>query len=229
MTKFSGFPKQTLRFLRGLGKNNEKAWFDAHRGEYDEFYMEPAKAFVVALGEKLQAFAPEVAAVPKVNGSIFRVNRDVRFSKDKRPYKDHIDLWFWEGEDRKQGSSGFFFRLQHDRVMLGAGMHGFAKEQLASYRAAVDTDATGKPLVKIGNSLSKAGYPLQGQSYKKVPRGFDAEHPRADLLRHGSLHASIELRPLPAELHSAKFVGLCVRHFKKLSPLHRWLVGAMQG
>lgn len=224
MAKFSGFSKQTLSFLRGLGRNNKKEWFDAHRADYDAHYIEPAKAFVAALGDKLVAVAPEVQAVPKVNGSIFRINRDVRFSKDKRPYKDHLDLWFWEGADRKQGSSGFFFRLQADRVMLGAGIHGFPKEQLARFRDAVAADDSGKVLARLAKRLDKAGYPVQGESYKRVPRGFDPEHARAELLRHGALHAGITLKPLPDELHSAKFVGLCMRHFKKLAPLHRWLV-----
>ncbi|MEM6991152.1 MAG: DUF2461 family protein, partial [Myxococcota bacterium] len=93
MAKFDGFPKQTLTFLKGLGANNDKAWFTAHRADYDNYFMEPAKHFVVALGERLAKSSPGIHAEPKVNGSIFRINRDVRFSKDKRPYKDHLDLW----------------------------------------------------------------------------------------------------------------------------------------
>ncbi|MEM7154468.1 MAG: DUF2461 domain-containing protein [Myxococcota bacterium] len=228
MAKFQGFPPQTLRFLKNLGSHNEKAWFQAHREEYEAYVLEPAKSFVAALGERLTALRPEISAEPRINGSIFRINRDVRFSKDKRPYKDHIDLWFWEGADRKQGSSGFFFRLLHDRVMLGAGMHGFPKEQLTTFRAAVDDDEIGSALVTVGKRLAKAGYPLEGQSYKRVPRGYDTEHPRAELLRHGALHAGSTLEPLPEELHSAKFVGLCMRHFKKLLPLHTWLVDHLQ-
>ena len=228
MAKFRGFPPQTLQFLENLGSHNEKAWFQAHRNEYEEYYLEPAMAFVTALGERLTALRPEISAIPKINGSIFRINRDVRFSKDKRPYKDHIDLWFWEGADRKQGSSGFFFRLLHDRVMLGAGIHGFPKEQLARFREAAADDESGAALAAISKRLNKAGYPLQGQSYKRVPRGYDPDHPRADLLRHGALHAGSTLEPLPDELHSAKFVGLCVRHFKKLVPLHGWLVDQLQ-
>ncbi len=224
MPKFAGFPPQTLEFLRGLGENNDKAWFTAHRADYETHYLEPAKAFVAALGDRLAGIAPEIQALPKINGSIFRINRDVRFSKDKRPYKDHIDLWFWEGEDRKQGSSGFFFRLRHDRVLLGAGMHGFPKEHLVRFRDAVDDDTSGAALATVGKTLARADIALEGQSYKRVPRGYDADHVRADLLRHGALHAGVTLEPLPTQLHGAAFVGLCMRHFKKLLPLHRWLV-----
>ncbi len=217
-------PKQTRSFLHNLGANNEKAWFDAHRDDYDRLYIGPAKALVEALGPKLAKIAPEIQAVPKVNGSIFRINRDVRFSKDKRPYKDHIDLWFWEGANRKQGSPGFFFRLQSDSLLLGAGLHGFPKELLGPYRDAVADEESGRALVTITKRLAKAGYPVEGQRYKKVPRGFDADHPRGDLLRHDALHAAITLSPVPAQAHSAALVQLCTDHFRKLLPLHRWLV-----
>lgn len=229
MATFKGFSEQTTTFLRELGRHNEKAWFDAHRAEYDEHYIAPAKAFVAALGDKLATIAPAIVAEPKVNGSIFRINRDVRFSRDKRPYKDHLDLWFWEGADRKQGSSGFFFRLLHDRVLVGAGMHGFPKEKLAIYREKVAADKSGKALAAIAKKLAKGGSPVEGQSYKRVPKGYPADHPRADLLRHGALHAGVTMEPLPEELSSAKFVTLCMRHFRRLAPLHRWIVDELSG
>ena len=69
---------------------------------------------------------------PRINGSLFRINRDIRFSKDKSPYKAHLDLWFWEGEHRGWESPGFFFRLTPTKLMLGAGMHQFPKEHLAA-------------------------------------------------------------------------------------------------
>ena len=120
MSEFTGFPPQTLDFLTGLSANNSKDWFDAHRSDYDAYWVEPAKAFVEAAGEALVDLAPEIEAQPRVNGSIFRVNRDIRFSKDKRPYKDHRDFWFWEGQ-RKQAVSGFFMRITPDALGIGVG------------------------------------------------------------------------------------------------------------
>ena len=75
----------------------------------------PALAFVAAIGPRLQKISPSVAFEPKINGSLFRINRDVRFAKDKRPYKNHIDMWFWHGDKRGWASPGFFFRLAPDR------------------------------------------------------------------------------------------------------------------
>src|SRR5690242_9527174 len=103
---FQGFPKGTVQFLSALRKNNDKAWFDAHRADYEDCYVEPAKAFVAAIAPRLEKLDPRIQAEPKVNGSILRINRDVRFAKDKSPYKDHLDLWFWSGEEKGWETSG---------------------------------------------------------------------------------------------------------------------------
>jgi hypothetical protein len=123
---FSGFPKQTVRFLADLSSNNDKRWFDAHREDYERYFVDPARDFVDALGPCLKKLDREIQAVAKVNGSIMRINRDIRFSKDKTPYKDHLDLWFWSGDKRGWGGSGFFFRLTSAQLILGAGTHAFA-------------------------------------------------------------------------------------------------------
>ncbi len=222
MIAFDGFPKKASVFLRGLARNNTKAWFDEHRNEYDEFLMEPAKAFVVAMGERFESFAPGVVVDPRINGSIRRINRDVRFSKDKRPYKTWLDMQFWEGEDKRCGHASFFFRMEADKLYLGAGMYEFRKDQLEAYRHAVANDLTGKPLAKVVEKVEKAGYPIGGKHYKRVPRGFDADHDRADLLMHSGLFAIQEMK-LPPEAHSKKFPAFCAGHYKKVLPLFDWL------
>lgn len=116
---FGGFQRETLDLLRNLGANNTKDWFDSHRAEYERHYLAPAVAFIAAMAEPLGKLNPGVHADPRVNGSLFRVNRDVRFSRDKTPYKDHIDLFFWVGEGRSRERPGFFFRLRSDRLILG--------------------------------------------------------------------------------------------------------------
>ena len=220
---FTGFPSETSTFLDGLTKNNSKAWFDEHRREYEEYYLEVAKTFVAGMQGVFATFAPGITAEPRVNGSIFRINRDIRFSKDKTPYKNHLDLWFYEGNDRKSGFSGFFFRMFADSVILGSGIHGFEKESLSKYRDAVNRDASGSELRSLVEKLERGGYALGGEHYKKVPREFESNHPRGDLLRHNALSAHTEL-PLPAEIRKAAFCDWCGGHFKKLLPLHRWLV-----
>src|SRR5215216_5284663 len=120
------FPPDTLTFLDELRAHNDKQWFEANRSRYEAAYVAPAKAFVEAAGPHLQDIVPGIRAEPNVLGSIFRINRDTRFSPDKRPYKDHLDLWFWEGE-RKSAVSGLFLRVSPDGVVIGAGAHAFPK------------------------------------------------------------------------------------------------------
>lgn len=222
MTEFAGFGPRTRKFLRDLGRHNDKAWFDAHRDDYEAQYLEPAKAFIEAVGPKIEKFAPKIVWEPRVNGSIFRVNRDIRFSKDKTPYKDHIDLWFWEGE-RKTAVSGFFLRITHSRVHLGAGSHGFSKEELARYRKRMNDGKAAKELGSLTRRLQTAGYDIGGKHYKKPPRGFNGNEAGADLVLHSALWASAD-RKAPPELGSNKFVMYCAREWKKLAPLHRWLM-----
>jgi|SRR5579859_43357 len=219
---FRGFPKGTVTFLAGLSKNNDKEWFEAHRADYDACLVEPAKAFVEALGPALEKVDAKVHAEPKVNGSIMRIHRDVRFARDKSPYKDHLDMWFWSGKKKGWECSGFFFRLTPKTLLLGAGMHGFMPPVLARYRRAVLDDAKGRALASVVAKLRKEGRDVGGETYKKVPAGVPKDHPRAALLRHGGLYVGWEGKH-PAELFTPKAVDFVVKEYGKLAPLHRWL------
>ena len=223
---FSGFPKETVEFLAALRHNNTKAWFDAHRDHYETYYLEPAKAFVEAAGEAIRQFNPKVVAQPKVNGSIWRINRDIRFSADKTPYKDHLDISFWEG-DRKTAVSGYFFRITPEGIGLGVGAHGFDKERLAAFRDAVVDTRKRNRLLKAAAVTTKAGYPIHGQHYKRLPRGYeDAPDAAHELLRHNALWVGLD-EPHPKSLSSKAIVGWTTRRWEKLDPLHRWLVDTL--
>ncbi len=221
---FKGFPAETFRFLKGLTADNSKVWFDAHRGDYDAHYVAPARDFVAALGPRLQEISPHVQFAPKINGSIFRINRDIRFSKDKTPYKNHLDMWFWHGERKGWGAPGFYFRLTADRLVLGTGMHRFDKLQAEAFRAAVVDERTGKSLEKTLKAVSAAGpYELDAPGRKTVPRGFDKDHPRASLLLHNGLTVGTSGK-VPAVAGKAGFVEFCADHYAALVPLTRWLL-----
>jgi uncharacterized protein (TIGR02453 family) len=219
---FDGFSKETVDFLAGVRDHNNKKWFDGHRSDYERAFLAPAVAFAEALAPPLRKIEPDICVEPRVNGSIMRINRDIRFSKDKSPYKDHLDLWFWTGDRKGWDTSGFFFRLTPDRLVLGAGMHGFAPATLARYRAAVLDARKGAALAAIVSKIRKDGYEVGTESYKKTPAGVAADHPRAALLRHGGLHAGWEGKH-PAELRHPAFVDFVTQHFKAVAPLHRWL------
>ena len=93
---FNGFPKKFTKFFADLAMNNNKLWFNEHKPDYEQFVLGPSKLFVIAMGERLSELSPDINAIPMVNKSLFRLNRDTRFSKDKSPYKTNVGIFFWE-------------------------------------------------------------------------------------------------------------------------------------
>ncbi len=223
---FTGFPPATLKFFRDLAMNNEKAWFEAHRGVFDAGVMGPAKEFVTALGAKLVRLAPRIVAEPRTDRSIFRIHRDIRFSKDKSPYKTHLGIYLWDGAAPKMESAGFYLHIEPGGMFIGMGMHTFAKQTLAPYREAVADAKRGAAFTRILAKLDQAGYKIGGEHYKRVPRGFDPEHPRAQLLRHNGLWIEAKLKQAEV-IRSPELIDLCHAHFKTYAPLHRWLMELM--
>ena len=162
-----------------------------------------------------------------MNGSIFRVNRDVRFSKDKTPYKDHLDLWFWEGS-RKEAVSGFYLRLTEDAVHIGVGAHGFDNARLARYRSKVSADGPRARLLAAESAIAAAGGTIDGETYKRTPRDHPSDDPdTVRLLKHSALWSGAD-HDIPGEVGSEAFVGWCIDRWAPLAPLHRWLVDEIQ-
>ena len=124
---FLGFPDKGLKFLTGLKKNNNKAWFDEHKEIYKEELVAPGQAFVVALGRKLQKISKGVIYDTRLNGSgsIMRIYRDIRFSKDKTPYKDWIGIFFWEGKYKKMENPGYYVHVDPKECFVGSGHYHF--------------------------------------------------------------------------------------------------------
>lgn len=223
MTQFSGFPEATRAFLAGIAENNSKAWFEDNRALYQAGYVEAGRSFVEALGPELRSIAPEVQYEGRIGGSLMRVNRDVRFSKDKRPYKEHLDLMFWHGGRKGWDMPGFFLRLTPQTVWMGAGMHVLDAEALTRFRDAVVDDRSGHALAEAARRLSDAGpYTVGGATRKQVPRGYDKAGPRAGYLMHEGLYAHFEA---PAEIaYSAGFGAAALQHFRNCWPIGKWLL-----
>jgi uncharacterized protein (TIGR02453 family) len=215
---FTGFPPAAVTFLQELVDNNNKVWFEAHREQYEECLKEPALLFGEAMCARLQ----EVAGGPPPAASLFRIHRDIRFSKDKTPYKTYVGVPFGDPAHKKGESPGFYFHLDGWKLMLGAGMHTFDKANLESYRQAVLDGDRGARLGPLVDELEDQGYEVWGETYKRVPRGYDPEHPRASLLRHSGLFSSLSL-PHPPELQGPELVDFCFEHYRAMSPLQRWL------
>ena len=219
---FEGFGSATLDFLSDLAEHNDRDWFAQNRDRYERVLLAPEKEFIDALGEQFSAFDPRVHTVSAVNGSIFRINRDIRFSRDKSPYKTHADLWFWIGDDRKT-AMGYFLRMIPGEVWVGGGTHQMTDAQTARYRSAVVSADAGARLIEIVDALRGDGLEVDGEQSKRLPTGFSAEGARADLLRYKWLHVLDKVSPPPPEFAGPQFVEWCMGQFARSRPLVDWL------
>ncbi len=153
---FSGFTKETVRFYTALRKNNNRDWFEANRETYERHVMTPAKLFVTAMGERLKTVIPGIVAVPKVNKSIFRINRDTRFSLDPSPYKTNLGLYFWDGVRAADGIRRASISASSRRTSCSAaGMYMIPDSLLGRYRKAVVDPRRGAEIAKIVAALRR--------------------------------------------------------------------------
>lgn len=217
MPDFNGFPRDAARFLTELSVHNDRAWFEANRRRYDDGLVEPARALVDALGPRLQAISPSVRYESKVNRSLFRIQRDTRFSADKRPYKEHLDVMFWCGDEHRN-AAGYFLRITGAELVIGAGRHVMSPEQIARWRELVLDERGGAFIDAAAASARAAGFAISEPGYKRVPAGLPADHPRAGWLRQKDFNAFLR-GPHPEELGQSAFVDWCAERLVHLAPV----------
>jgi uncharacterized protein (TIGR02453 family) len=169
-------------------KNNTKEWFEAHKHEYEKEILEPGREFVIEMGEHLQALVPTINAIPKINGSLFRIYRDSRFHRVD-PIKTHIGFVFWHGWGKRMQSSYFYMHFDADSLLFASGMRRFKPEMLATYRDYIKDDKNREALHNILEALKAKGYQLPEQRYVRYPRGFNAEMPHAYLSLFNCMYA----------------------------------------
>lgn len=172
--EFQGLPKEGFDFLRELENDNTKAFFEKNRARYEESIKAPLHAFV-------EECEPEFGS-----GKMFRIHRDVRFSKDKAPYKTHASAVF-ESRGRV-----FYAHFEKDRAFAATGYHMMERDQLARFHAAIDEAKSGKKLVKLVEAAEQAGLTIGGSALKTAPRGYAKDHERIALLRHKGLTVARE-------------------------------------
>jgi len=221
-----GFPQSSLNFLQDLSENNNREWFTANKDRYEQDLRDPAIELVIAIGTGLQTHFPDVRFDTAVNGSgsLMRIYRDTRFSKDKTPYKDRIAMGFPQGDGKKMQVASFGLQISATEADLMAGIFGFDKDQLKHYRDAVVNDKTGLPLVDAVKKVQSAGdYDIGGAHYKRAPRDYEMPgDERDEYLLHNGLWSSYS--GIPKEvIISDEFVDIVVDHFVKMSPIQQWL------
>jgi uncharacterized protein (TIGR02453 family) len=220
--RFAGFADRQARFFKALAKNQSRDWFAAHRDEYEQGWLAPMKLLLAEVRERIAPrYAHEEIAAPKV----FRIHRDVRFSKDKAPYKTHIGGYLGVAGSAAgpAGAAALYVHVGADELFVCAGQYMMDGEQLKRFRAAVVDGERGTALTTLLRPLLRAGYTVEShEQLQRVPRGFDPEHPRADLLRRKGLIVTF---PTPAQalLTSPKLVDWLVTHSRRAVPLVEWL------
>lgn len=227
-TSFTGFPQEATRFMQDLAENNDKEWFKENKPRFVRYVQEPAVALVEALGQRLQAEYPRITYEARAhNGSLMRIYRDTRFSKDKSPYKTNVAMMFMPaGYNRMQGP-GFGLQMTLEQVELIVGSFAFTKPQLDLYREAVLNPDLGTRLEQAAGEVASAGeYPIEGKELKTVPRGYDKDHPRAEWLRYKGLHVFAPAIPLETA-HTPALVDAAMAHFTNMAPVYHWLTEAL--
>src|SRR5215831_3828418 len=225
--RFAGFSRECLELLRQLEANNSQLWFEAHRQLFMDLLVEPAVDLVIEIGPLLRGQVSDgLRAEPRVGGSILRMRHDARFQRD-RPFRTHLELWFWEGRGPSHQHPGFFVRLGADELVLGVGMTLFPPDLLLRFREQVDAPGSGRELVAVLQRLETAGARVEGQRLRRVPGQFPADHERASLLRHLGLRAErAEALPgaMPEAVLGPVLPELLVSGFVRMDPLRRWLL-----
>lgn len=225
--RFEGFADAKASFFAKLARNQSKEWFTAHKAEYEEGWLAPMKALLGEARAKLDAAFPHVdLGEPRV----MRIHRDVRFSKDKSPYKTWIGgaVPVLAGAKAKMPEMpvAVYVHVAADELFVGSGLYAMDPERLARFRKAV-LDGRGKELDGILAKLRKKGYTFAAaETLKKVPKGLDPEHPRAEILKMKGL---VTMFPgaARAELSKRTFLDRVVKPAKDAAPLVEWITFAV--
>jgi uncharacterized protein (TIGR02453 family) len=220
-----------MTFLRGLAKNNRKEWFEEHRSEYEALLKAPLAQLIEEVDARLGSIAPEIVGSPKK--SSFRIHRDVRFSKDKSPYKTHVACWFFHrdaghgvGGEAAHGGAGFYFHLAPTGSFCGGGIWMPPRPALVKLRQHLADDYQGFEEIVLSSGFKRRFGALDDEAMlTRMPRGFDPEHPAGQWLRYQSFTAGREVAA--TEFQSAKLPDTLAKSYEAMVPFIRWLNGAL--
>lgn len=226
-TTFGGFPEEMFRFLADLAGNNNREWFSNNKDRYENFVVEPVTRFIDAVGQFLPAISDAYVADTRRNGgSMFRIYRDTRFSKDKRPYKENIGCQFRHSAGRNAHTPGFYVHLAPGEVFFGGGIWKPDSNALDKIRNRIAENPEQWSGVINDTAFSNCFGTLQGESLKRLPRGFDPDNPHVEDLKRKSFiafrHTSPDSALTPA------FINEVAKAFTAAMPLMRFITSALE-
>jgi len=216
------FTSESFAFLRELSENNNRDWFAANKKRYESEVRDPALRFISDFGPRLNRIAPHLVADPRpVGGSMFRIYRDTRFSRDKSPYKTHLGIHFFHEKAKAAASvPGFYLHISPEENFAGAGIWHPDPQSLAKIRQAI---ANGSSEWK---AIRKSKVPIEGGSLKRPPRGFAADHPMIEDLKRTDFITSVPLTQ--KEICSSKFIADFAADCRKMAPLVRFVARSLK-
>jgi len=193
------FTRRTFTFLRDLENNNNREWFEANKTRYQEDALEPFLEFVRAMHPRLRKTSPHIlASDKKVGGAMMRLHRDVRFSKDKAPYSPRLGARFLHAKGRKGGTPGYFIRIESTGCTLGTGIWRPDTKFVANIRDHIVKEPKAWKSATGAKSFRDAFGGLAGESLKRPPRGYDADHPFVEDLKRKDFVGFCEWKTTPA-------------------------------
>lgn len=201
---FQGFPEAALDFYDDLEQDNSKAFWEAHKETYQRAVAGPMNQLAEALSDEFG------------QAKVFRPYRDVRFAKDKTPFKTHQGAFVAVGP-----ATGYYVQIGAPGVKIAAGFYDSTPERLANLRAAIDNDLFGPELEKITETLRAGGWEIGGATLKTAPRGWDKDHPRIALLRHKTLTVSRDFG-FEAFIHTPELIDRIRTGWREGTPLVDW-------
>ncbi|MDO8988801.1 MAG: DUF2461 domain-containing protein [Sideroxyarcus sp.] len=220
------FTKATFKFLNELAANNNRAWFEENKPRYESLVREPALDFIEAMDPVLAKFAPNFRAEPrKVGGSLMRVFRDTRFSRDKTPYKTNIGIQFRHQLGKDVHAPGFYVHIATDECFFGAGSWHPESDQLAKYRDYI-AQKPEKWFAARDDKKFAAQWDLWGDSLTRPPRGYAADHPAIEDLKRKDFVALAALSA--AEVTGPGLVKLAGSRFATAAPFMKFLCEALE-
>lgn len=205
------FAPALFKFMRDLASHNEREWFNANKDRFLVDLKEPALQFIVDFGPRLVKISPHFLADPRPNGgSLFRIYRDIRFSKDKRPYKDHTGLHFRHEAGKSAHTPGFYLHLQPGGSFVGVGIWRPDTPTLKLIRDSLVADP-GRWKKAVGGAKFRKDFQVSGDSLKRPPKGYDSEHPLIDVLKMKDFtaYAPLTQKQVTAPGFLPEFARLC--------------------
>ena len=216
LQNFNGFNKEGLTFLEKLSKNNNRDWFESNKSLFKDVLEPDSKNFTLSLKASLEKLLNK-----PIKSKIFRIYRDVRFSKDKTPYNTHIRIAFYLEEN--PNGPALMLSLEPDQsLIMGCGIFEFSKSDIEIYRQNITTNTKKQNLDKILNDIKNNQYRVDMPSYKKIPKEYVDQYPQEELLKAKGLTVWKESN-LPKEFFSKDAIEFSLTQYKQMLPLHSWL------